>query len=672
MGHKNIVPNIDPKGLGKLTSLWLQKCDYMECLVDTTGEKGPTAFSDLVKLRMRKMTWLKELCHGPPPISFLQKLKDVTIEHCTRLKVVFEMDGLLEKEEISQMPLLSNLTSLNLSFLPELESIWKSQSIHQYHASLRSLKVVNISWCDELKAIFPPCLAQSLLHLQELEIFECDRLEQVFDFPQEVGELEVRPLSNLTSLELKSLPELKWIWKGPTHLVNLQSLKTMIIWGCKQLAYLFSTPLARSLEHLEVLVVSHCDSLEHLIFDEAENEDEIVSNMNGYPLRWPKLRTLKIINCGRLKYVFPITLAQGLPYLESVEITDCSQLKQVFNMTEDKGGRPLQDIVLQRLQILRLKNLEKLSSFCLENFVISLSLKAFEVCNCPQLTEFTTLQAHLKDVPSYGFKELLCNVKELTMDGFMYHNLKHLFSPSLVQSLVMLEKLKIELCDELEHIATELEIDNNVESDGGLLHHPPWPKLTSLEIHGHIRSLQKLKDLTIRSCKRLKVVFEMDGLLGKEEISQTPLLSNLTSLDLSSLPELESIWKSQSTHQYHASLRSLKVVNISRCGELKAIFPPCLAQSLLHLKNLSICYCYGLEQIIDFPQEMGELQVRPLSNLTSLELKSLPELKWIWKGPTHLVNLQSLKTMIIWRCEQLDISFRLPCSKFEHLGVAPK
>ncbi|XP_022733499.1 uncharacterized protein LOC111287304 isoform X2 [Durio zibethinus] len=481
------------------------------------------------------------------------------------------------------------------------------------NASLQSLKIATIRKCSELKSIFPPCLAQSLLHLQVLEISECDRIEQVFDFPpQEVGELEVRPLSNLTSLELKSLPELKWIWKGPTHLVNLQSLKTMRIEGCLKLAYLFSTPLAQSLMHLEVLQISHCDSLEHVIFDEAENE--------------------------------------------------------VFNMTKDKDGRPPQDIVLQRLQILRLKNLEKLSSFCPENFVMSLSLKAFEVCNCPQLTEFKTLQAHLKDVPSYGFKELLCNVKELTMDGFMYHNLKHLFSPSLVQSLVMLEKLKIKHCDELEHIATELEIDTNVESDSGLLHHPPLPKLTSLEIHGHIRFLQKLKDLTIRYCKRLKVVFEMDGLLEKEEISQTPLLSNLTSLDLSSLPELESIWKSQSTHQYHASLRSLKVVNIRRCDELKAIFPPCLAQSLLHLQELSICACEGLEQIIDFPHEMDELEVRPLSNLTFLELKLLPELQWIWKGPTHLVNLQSLKTMRIWECAKLAYLFSTPLAQsLEHL-----
>ncbi|XP_022735537.1 probable disease resistance protein At4g27220 [Durio zibethinus] len=565
MGHKNIVPNIDPKCVGELTSLWLQKCDDMECLVDTTGEKGPTAFSNLVKLRMMEMACLKELCHGPPPISFLQKLKDVTIEYCTRLKVVFEMDGLLEKEEISQTLLLSNLTSLNLSSLPELESIWKSQSTHQYHASLRSLKVVNISWCDELKAIFPPCLAQSLLHLQELEIFECDRLEQVFDFPQEVGELEVRPLSNLTSLELTSLPELKWIWKGPTHLVNLQSLKTMRIWECAKLAYLFSTPLAQSLEHLEELEIKDCGFLEHVIFGEAENEDQIVSNVDGYPFRWPKLRTLKIINCGRLNYVFPITLAQGLPYLESVEITDCSQLKQVFNMTKDKGGRPLQDIVLQRLQFLRLKNLEKLSSFCPENFVMSLSLKMFEVFSCPQLTEFKTLQANLKDV------------RILAMDGIMYHKnlipsvdpqglneltfltlrddkeleclidtadqghvstvpllpnltslklkslpelkwiwkgpthhvcfqslkvavisrcnkLKYLFSPSLVQSLVMLEQLKIEYCDELEHIATELEIDDNIESDSGLLHPPPLPKLTSLEIHG---------------CPRLQYVFNV-------------------------------------------------------------------------------------------------------------------------------------------------------------------
>ena len=69
------------------------------------------------------------------------------------------------------------------------------QPTHRYHASLQSLKVVEISQCNKLKSIFSTCVVQSLLHLEELTVDECDELEQVFDFPQEVAELEVPLLS---------------------------------------------------------------------------------------------------------------------------------------------------------------------------------------------------------------------------------------------------------------------------------------------------------------------------------------------------------------------------------------------------------------------------------------------------------------------------------------------
>ena len=69
------------------------------------------------------------------------------------------------------------------------------QSTHRYHASLQSLKAVSIFSCKKLKFIFSTSVVQRLFHLEELTVGSCGELEQVFDFPQEVVELEVPLLS---------------------------------------------------------------------------------------------------------------------------------------------------------------------------------------------------------------------------------------------------------------------------------------------------------------------------------------------------------------------------------------------------------------------------------------------------------------------------------------------
>ncbi|XP_022733515.1 putative disease resistance protein At3g14460 isoform X2 [Durio zibethinus] len=748
------VGELEVQLLSNLTSLKLESLSELKWIW-----KGPIHLVNLQSLKTLNIRWCMQLAYlfSTPLAQSLVHLQELEISWCNRLEQVFDFPQEVGELEVQ---LLSNLTSLKLESLSELKWIWKGP-IHL--VNLQSLKTLNIRWCNQLAYLFSTPLAQSLVHLQKLEISWCDRLEQVFDFPpQEVGELEVRPLSNLTFLRLDSLPKLKWIWKGPTHLVNLQSLN---IWRCAQLTYLFSTPLARSLEHLEVLEIGNCDSLEHLIFDEAENEDQIVSNMDGHLLHWPKLSTLKIIDCGRLNYVFPITLAQGLPYLESVEITDCSQLKQVFNMKKDKGGRLLQDIVLQRLQILRLKNLEMLSSFCPENFVMSLSLKEFEVHSCPQLTDLKTLQAHLKD-----FKELLCNVRILTMDGIMYHKnlipsvdpqglneltfltlrdekeleclvdttdqghvstvpllpnltslelellpelkwickgpnhsvclqslkvavisrcnkLKYLFSPSLVQSLVMLEQLKIEYCDELEHIATELEIDDNIESDGGLLHPPPLPKLTSLEIHGcprlqYVFNVAKenngvdnailppsLEKLTIVVCprfakfiiqqvvhKRLQLKELRCSELEQDNLCDTINWENIFQIQDGHLLLRIEILNLQGIHQLQgpiqvASLPCLKDLKVSNCNELKSLFSSLLARNLPQLKILNIEYCEKLEEIIEMDQtslassSRGHLQTISFPSLQDIRISGCSNLKSLFpiSVARSFANLERIK-----------------------------
>ncbi|MBA0838027.1 hypothetical protein Goarm_010126, partial [Gossypium armourianum] len=149
----------------------------MEFLIDMTrDQESIVAFSNLVELNIERMVSLKGLCYGLPPTRFLQNLKQVSIKHCEELQAILQMDKLSEKVKC-QTPLCSNLTIL--------ERVWKLEPSHHAIASLTRLKVLRIVHCNKLKTIFSPCLALSMLHLQELNIRHCDGLEQVIDFGKE-------------------------------------------------------------------------------------------------------------------------------------------------------------------------------------------------------------------------------------------------------------------------------------------------------------------------------------------------------------------------------------------------------------------------------------------------------------------------------------------------------
>ncbi|MFQ6641830.1 hypothetical protein Gotur_014645, partial [Gossypium turneri] len=259
-GQKNIVPSIDEMGLNELTSLQLKSCNDMEFLIDTKNDQGSTvAFSNLVELNIESMASLKGLCYGLSPTRFLQNLKEVIINGCEELQVIFQIDKPL---------MLSNLTELSLHSLPKLKRIWEVKPSHRAIASLQSLKVVRIEYCDNLKTIFSPCLALSMLHLQELDIRYCDRLEQVIGFGEEDEIIE------------------NHFWT---------KLKTLRIVDCQLLKYVFAT-LSQGFPLLESLCLKNCPQLLQ-VFSSTEERDVIGDHIL---LNVPFLKNLEVSNCPQI------------------------------------------------------------------------------------------------------------------------------------------------------------------------------------------------------------------------------------------------------------------------------------------------------------------------------------------------------------------------------------
>ncbi|TYJ38828.1 hypothetical protein E1A91_A04G020500v1 [Gossypium mustelinum] len=341
-GEKNIIPNLCKKRVNELTSLWLKSCEDMEFLIDITGEQGSSvALSNLVEVDIRNMNCLKELCHGPPPTGFLRNLEEVSIEHCKRLQVVFQMNKISEKVE-SQAPLLSRLTILKLYSLPELESIWNLESSHHEIASLRSLK--------------------------ELYIDCCDGLEQIIGFAQEDEKLY---LSNVTCRQL-------------CHIDVLTLNQDYIIVGDHE--EVFQVQVC-SLSQLVSLQIKGCEELERIILP----KDQVSSSSHGdiglQPISFPNLATVSVTNCENLKTLFPLGFVSSPHQLKYLVVKQNPKLAQVFEVEDGREVTTKKEIKFDKLERLALEELACLVELCPKGYHFVFSALTFLIVReCPNMT----------------------------------------------------------------------------------------------------------------------------------------------------------------------------------------------------------------------------------------------------------------------------------------------
>ncbi|KAF6169735.1 hypothetical protein GIB67_004127 [Kingdonia uniflora] len=107
-----------------------------------------------------------------------------------------------------------------------------------------NLKTLQIQMCNGLKCIFPIGIFQGLMQLEELEVFNCFNMEDLFEFEfeecqeEEDGSITIR-LPHLRFLSLVSLPRLSSFFchqrRLPRVLLDFPSLKNLHIHYCLHL-----------------------------------------------------------------------------------------------------------------------------------------------------------------------------------------------------------------------------------------------------------------------------------------------------------------------------------------------------------------------------------------------------------------------------------------------------
>jgi len=196
---------------------------------------------------------------------------------------------------------------------------------------LQRLEFVEVKDCGDICTLFSAKLRQALKNLKCVKILGCKSLEGVFELEEEDEESkeeeELPLLSSLTRLKLSDLPELKCIWKGPTGHVSLRSLIHLKLRFVHKLTLIFPPSLARSLPQLETLKIRDCSELKHII-------GEITPESNGFP----ELKKIIIQECGKLEYVFPVSVSLTLHKLERMTISYANNLKQIFYGREESSN----------------------------------------------------------------------------------------------------------------------------------------------------------------------------------------------------------------------------------------------------------------------------------------------------------------------------------------------
>ncbi|RDX67494.1 Disease resistance protein, partial [Mucuna pruriens] len=392
--------------LENLQELWITECQQLYNISFPRNSK-------LCCLKEITISWCPMLTSlfMPSIANTLVLLESLQICSCNELKHIIEGNVDYGSGQSHTSLTLPKLSTLRIEYCNKLEyifptcfgikikhhlSMYKHQS-HQLH-SLPNLKTLDCTECPRLSKFFGQkavidseedslqskekdvlCLVGSLefkASLQFKDLTLCNvGVVGVFQF--QIGELgndkELVPLNlDLSKLRLWSLPELKFIWKGPTNFLNLRLLCSINVSSCPKLKTIFSPTIVRSLPVLEYLDIHNCDELEQ-IFDLGDAQElKILGDAQELKILYacsqevcfPKLDFIRIRKCNKLKCLFYNFVAGHFPSLIKMEIIECFQLEKVFNFehetdNDDQEGtdKDGEQELLENLKDIRLSSL---------------------------------------------------------------------------------------------------------------------------------------------------------------------------------------------------------------------------------------------------------------------------------------------------------------------------
>ncbi|XP_029143422.1 uncharacterized protein [Arachis hypogaea] len=514
-------------------------------------------------------------------------LTSLHMSKCDRIKILFSFST------------FGRLQNLRMELQEEKMIRWSDLHDKDIIKNLFEISVMNISGYHELSMLVQLKEMGMLRHVRELSITSCDSLEEVFEARGEMLTKEGYDQSinyGLESIKLQDLPKVRSIWGlNIVRHVSFTKLTSIEIARCNNLKCVMSYSVAKSLVEIKELEVKNCEMIEEIV---KKEEEEKIMNMGAGckdKTLFPKLEKLSLEN---------------LPNLRCFCYGDYDYDIPLSNENEDKKKQEQVQVSFPQLKEISLTGVPNFQCFCGGSYDYDLMLLS------PSSQIETFSNGNGKVIVSTPNLHKVNN-DTLTL-GDMNLTLYYLHNYSGKYKVELQEVDTFECVDEkpqYKHLVGYMKRVSRLEVES-------CNKLLTCVQSNTIHSLlfQHLKELHVRQCHIMEVVFEGTG-TGIHK-------SQLVRMELHSLPKLNHIWRNNNSV---IGFENLNILIISRCHDLRFVFPNVsAARSLSNLEALDVQECKEMEEIIGNNNSNKSVQHKGAKiifpNLYSIRLSKLPKL----------------------------------------------
>ncbi|XP_073020552.1 disease resistance protein At4g27190-like isoform X1 [Primulina eburnea] len=462
------------KFLKKLRKLHLYCCKVKD--ISVVGE-----LASLEILRVLRCNKIEEL---PADVGELKFLRLLELRDCEKLKRIVA-------------GVISSLVGLEELKIVGCFNKWEAKGnvSEERNASLSELESLNNLTCLEIDIFDPNLVAQEILLSKQLRRYQIRAYEDrhFFDvmkherritlqLPRDVtvGNWIWRLVKNTQSLELRG------DGSNDFNLGEIESLRKLVFHNCSTVEKLMNA-IDWKFPMLERLELRDLEELEEIIdgtIPEGSNSFQTLKSLTlrdlpklGYLWESPNqnvslvnLKSISIVVCPNLRYLFSMATARSLVQLQSLEICFCDTIEQVlWNGMESNTEASI--IEFPKLETLTLYDLPNLLAFT----------QGVEIIKFPQLIELV-----IEDCPNLRTKIDQCPpdmIEKINVSGS--DNIEEIFRDDGNRHIIFQELWKLRL-EGLSYLTT---------------------------FYGGVESIKfpKLKDLTIGNLPRLNRFVPIDS-----------------------------------------------------------------------------------------------------------------------------------------------------------------